>query len=204
MTDHNSPDELCSLWQDQPVAPFQMSTDELRVMMQQNYRRYRIWYGSVYYYVGFGAIIFMGCVVMLNRNFTTIQGLCLLFFILVYTSLREQRYAQERKASFDKAEASGNTGSLAFYQSVLERQLKYDRSLHWIRFIVCPIFVFMQIGIMFRSPNYPHTVPNGISMFALVVAYPLAMILGWLYTLKEERKCQSKIEALDALLRAPE
>ena len=153
MTNHNSTDELRRLWQNQPVSPFKMTSDERRLMLLRQYRQFRIWS-----YRLFTILVLIMCpisaiVFFTSGNIFARFGICLLIFCILSYCLREWRFARGRKAPFTKAEVLGNTGSLEFYRAELKLQLNQYRGFLRARVAVLLILVLLQHGRPIRTPS---------------------------------------------------
>jgi hypothetical protein len=203
MTNHNSPADIRELWQKQAVTPFEMTAEERALAMQRQYRQFRIWRYPLIAIVLLVVIVLMGILFFGHGNIYGQVGFCLLIPCVVYGFLRERRYALDRKASFAKAEALGNTGSLDFYRAQLVRQLEQYRGTLWVSVACVPAFILMEIGMHPDTPVKFLSRSTWISLGALFVFYAGILILNALDVSSEAKKCRAKIAVLDALGKSP-
>lgn len=204
MTNHESTNELRKLWQNQPVAPFQMSPDELRLRMQQQYKQYRTWRYPLVPVVTLIACSFLGIVLFHSEDTFVRVGFCLLILGCAYAFLKERRYAMDRKRSFAKAESLGNTGSLKFYRSELQLQLNQYRGTWWASAAGLPAFVLILVGWWHATPARLLDKGHLILLCVFIAAYLVLIALNALDVSREARRCRRKIDALDAIERDPE
>jgi hypothetical protein len=204
MTNLNSPTDIRGLWQSQPVTPFEMTAEQRGLAMKRQYRYFRIWRYPLIAAVLLVTCVFMAILFFGHGNIFGQVGFCLLVPVAVYAVLRERRYALDRKASFAKAEALGNTGSLEFYRAELVRQLEHYRGTWWASVAGVPAFILMEIGLHPDTPVNLLPRSTWISLGAFIVLYAGMLTLNGLDVSSEARRCRAKIAALDALSKAPE
>jgi hypothetical protein len=199
MTNNNSHDELRTLWQDQPIAPFQMSPDELRLMIERQKRQFLSRTSPLNYA---GLLLAVGVIAyfaLFAWNALARIGFCLLIPAIGYSCLLEWRYVRERKASYAQAEALGNTGSLEFYRAVLEQEVNRFRHAWWGVAAVLPGFVILDLGL----PSNPHGKNHWIYVCAILSVLLLGLLGAGFDISRDARMYERKIDALDALKRAP-
>jgi hypothetical protein len=204
MTNHNTPADIRDLWQSQSVTPFEMTAEERALAMQRQYKQFRIWRYPLIAVILLVTCVFMAILFFGHGDIFGQVGFCLLIPIALYAVLRERRYALDRKASFAKAEALGNTGSLEFYRAELVRQLDHYRGTWWASAAGLPAFTLMLMGMHPKSPSFLPPGTSWISIGAFIVFYAALLTLNGLDVSSEARQCRAKIAALDALGKTPE
>jgi hypothetical protein len=199
MTNDNSPDELRSLWQNQTVAPFQMSPDELRLKVKQLNGKLLI--RDRFVYVVFaGETLWFSYWIFAARVPTALRaGFTLIILGLGFLAAQIWLDRRSRKAHRTLAAASGHDSSVDFFRVELERQRNFHRGIwFWSRFIA--LFPGLLVGGIWGIILIPKS-PFGYAMTAAILI--LAALAIWLNR-RESLSYQNQINVLDALKQAPE
>jgi len=211
MTNPEYPGDIRDLWQSQTIAPFEMTPEERRLLLLKQQRQFRIFYSPLIpiavvlvLATAAGLLIHGSSAAALDSLFhyhslTVRVGLCLMLLGEMYAFLQRSRYVKERKAYFTQAEASGNTGSLAFYRAELQRELNLNRIVPRALIAILPGLLILELGLASH-------IREGRSVFIGIFLLALALLLAlvFCFNARSTRKYRRKIAALDALGRTPE
>ncbi|MFZ1084874.1 MAG: hypothetical protein WAN35_07915 [Terracidiphilus sp.] len=198
MTNHNSPDELRSLWQNQQPRGCQMSFDQLNQGLQQLHktlqRRKLLGYFICLFEIATFTLFFF-----LFRSWMERTGACLT--IVGLTFMMGQIWLNQRDARTYSATATtlGLSDPVLFYRAELERQRDFHRGKwFWSRLAVfTPGPVLFTVGAAIAHPEQAteFLCICAILLFLTATAIPL----NW----RQSRKYQRQISALDALRQTP-
>jgi hypothetical protein len=211
MTNRNYPDEIRDLWQSQSVAPFEMTPEERRILLLKQQKQFRIFYSPLIP-IAVLLVLAIAAGLLIHGNSTAALdslfhyhslmvrvGLCLMLLGGMYGFIQRSRYVKDRKACFAQAEASGNTGSLAFYRAELQQELNLNRIVPRTLIAILPGFLILEFGLASH-------IREGRSFFIgiFLLALMLLLALAFYFNSRSTRIYQRKIAALDALGRTPE
>jgi hypothetical protein len=202
MANHNPHDQLCSLWQGQTLAPFQMSPDELRQKMKQLNKQLKM-RDSVVYVICLGEIaIFTFVILVTSVPATPKIGLFLLILAMGFLVGQIWLDRNSRKVSGTTAAALGKSGSVDFYRVELVRQRNFHRGVwFWSRLMaLLPGLFVCDIWLIVRYPKHPMGYLGYAMTASLLIISPCAVWMNW----KKSLCYQRQIDALDALKQAPE
>jgi len=202
MANHNPHDPLCSLWQGQTVAPFQMSPDELRQKMKQLNKQLKM-RDSIVYVICIGEIAIFTFVILAMPAPATLKiGLFLVILAMGFLVGQIWLDRNSRKVSGTTAAALGKAGSVDFYRVELVRQRNFHRGVwFWSRLMaLLPGLLVCDIWLIVRYPKHPMGYLGYVLTASLLLLCPWAVWLNW----KKSLCYQRQIDALDALKQAPE
>ncbi len=198
MKNHNSPEQLCSLWQDQESASIPISADELRqaadtLTKRVSWRNLREYAAVAFVVAAFGFYFYEFHTVLLRLGCClTIAGTLLLAFHL------------HRKGSATvMAPEMDSKSCVDFHRSELMRQRDLLLAVwKWYLLPLVPGMTLFLLGLLqsvLRQPASRAHLGLIFLWFAVITAFcaGVFILVGWLNQLAA-KNIQRKIDALDA------
>ncbi|MGA2262726.1 MAG: hypothetical protein ABSH28_14990 [Acidobacteriota bacterium] len=196
MSDEFSPDPAQDAWQNQNVAPFHMSLDEIRRRIKQldkNMRKRKpIGYAICLTGIALNILSFF-----LFPNLIQRIGCVLTVVALGYVLYQIRLYHLNRKEAATTAARKGSAASAEFYRSELQRLRDFTCGIWlWSRLvIIVPGPLVFMIGLQIAYPKAASIVYAEMAFFLILAA------LGIPLNLRISRKYQREINELESLQR---
>ena len=198
MTSDNGAEEVRSMWQEQPCAPFQMTPPELRRKMTRLQRQLLI-RDSIVYCCCLVEIAAFGWMLIALPQWMLRIGSILVIFGMAF--LIAQIVLDQRKRKLARTEASGlgTTNSLAFYRDELARQRDFHRGIWlWSRIgALFPALLVFGFAAVIALP-YPANLPGYVVLGVTLLMLPLAICLNHI----RSRNYQCRINAVSKIMKA--
>jgi hypothetical protein len=196
MTNDNSHDDVCNVWQEQPSAPFVMTPAELRVRMKRLGRQLLIRDVTVYGVCLLEIAVFAYMLIVFPQLMVRVGSLLV---ILGMAFLIAQIWLDRRGRKLAHADAAGlgTTDSIKFYRGELARQREFHRGIWlWSRLVALfPGLLVFGLAAGVALP-YPANFAGHVVVGVAALLCPLAIRLN----LTRSRNYQCRINALDRIM----
>lgn len=198
MTSDNSAEDVCSIWQEQPCAPFLMTPAELRRKMTRLERQLLI-RDSIVYCCGLVEMAAFSYMLIEFPRLMMRVGSLLVIFGMAFLIAQILFDRRKRKVARNEATGLGTTNSLAFYRDELARQRDFHRGVWlWSRIgALFPALLVFGFAAVIALP-YPANLPGYVVVGVALLMLPLAIRLNHV----RSRNYQCRINALNKIMKA--
>ncbi len=194
MSDELFHDDVQGAWQNQNVAPFRMSLDEIHKRIEKLdkkiHRRNSVGYLACFFVIAINILLLFIFPNLIERIGSVLIVLAAGYF--VYEIRLSQRH---KKADAATPAKMGSTSSVEFYRAELQRQRDFHCGIwFWSRLVIfSPGPLVFMIGFQITHPELAAIVNAEIACFLTLIALAVPV------NLKIARKYQRQINELESL-----